>query len=117
MVASLLHFSMLHIVLTTDDSGYCLQDDLEDAPRDLCSSQSADFYYRMYAVVLGDFTLKDYRQSSATSIIFFFFTILGIIILLNVLIAGMRACLDSLTFDSIYQHHLTSLCCMYSPSD
>jgi hypothetical protein len=39
------------------------------------------------AVLLGDFELASYQQSPATTWLFFLFTVFGIIILLNVLIA------------------------------
>jgi len=41
----------------------------------------------MYAVMLGDFELAEYKEPLSVAVIFFFFTILGVIILLNVLIA------------------------------
>jgi len=41
----------------------------------------------MYAVLIGDFELNDYRGGSSVTIVFLAFTLVGVIILLNVLIA------------------------------
>ncbi|CAB9510775.1 Potassium ion channel Yvc1 [Seminavis robusta] len=78
---------MIHVIATTKEDAWCDSGNLSDAQEDFCSPWSLDYYYRMYAVLLGDFELDDYTQTREISIIFFTFTILGSIILLNVLIA------------------------------
>jgi hypothetical protein len=42
---------------------------------------------RSYALLLGDFELDDYRETKGMTVLFVFFTLIGVIILLNVLIA------------------------------
>lgn len=85
---------MLHIIITTEDSSYCnaVNGTLPDSQEDFCSAYTIDYYYRMYAVLIGEFDIADYRDkdSASVDIVFFIFTILGVIILLNVLIAGME---------------------------
>lgn len=83
---------MIHVIITTQDQAACNAVDLSDAAADFCSASELDYYYRMYAVLLGDFDLTEYKQNSAISVVFFLFTIMGVIILLNVLIAGTGGC-------------------------
>ena len=82
---------MIHVIITTQDQAVCNAAELSDAAEDFCSAWAFDYYFRMYAVLLGDFDLTDYTENRAISFIFFTFTIMGVIILLNVLIAGMMA--------------------------
>lgn len=54
---------------------------------DFCSQNSKDSYLRVYALLLGDFELNDYRESDGMTLLFVMFTLLGVVILLYVLIA------------------------------
>ncbi|KAI2499211.1 hypothetical protein MHU86_15252 [Fragilaria crotonensis] len=91
LVVVIMMFGDIMIILftTTNDeqSGQPLCPGDSDAQSDFCSGQLVDSYLRMYGVLLGDFEVNDYRGNNATTAVFLAFTVLGVIILLNVLIA------------------------------
>ena len=62
-------------------------DDKDDTLEDFCSDSRARAYLRVYALLLGDFELDSYKATPGMTVLFFVFTICGVIILLNVLIA------------------------------
>lgn len=78
-------------ISTKDDGGFCLEKaqdgELEGPLLDFCSTTVANSYLRVYALLLGDFELNDYKETQAMMILFVFFTLFGVVILLNVLIA------------------------------
>lgn len=82
---------MIHIITSNSDEGiYCDIDfDAEQTGtrEDFCSRNLLHSYLRMYAVLVGDFEVDDYRTTPFIAVLFILFTLLGVIILLNVLIA------------------------------
>ena len=81
---------MMNIALRTKDNGlYCLAntEDLSGVAEDFCTEELYRSYLRVYALLLGDFELDDYKESTGITILFVLFTLLGVVILLNVLIA------------------------------
>eukprot|EP00978_Attheya_sp_CCMP212_P019285 scaffold53842_cov84-Attheya_sp.AAC.1 len=80
---------MFYISVSTKDNGQFCTDggtDLSGPAIDFCDS-SASSYLRMYALLLGDFELNDYKDTTAMTILFIVFTLFGVVILLNMLIA------------------------------
>jgi len=78
---------LMHIAFTNSNDGALCDNVVDSAVGDFCATGIGQSYLRMYAVLLGDFELASYQQSPATTWLFFLFTVFGIIILLNVLIA------------------------------
>jgi len=83
---------MLHIAVSTKDNGlYCILgeelDELNGPTQDFCSDKPIDSYLRVYALLLGDFELDDWRDTDGITVLFVIFTLIGVVILLNVLIA------------------------------
>jgi len=83
---------MMHIAVSTKDDGqYCIdgqeQDSLSGPTQDFCSDHPIDSYLRVYALLLGDFQLDDWRDTSGLTVLCVMFTLIGVVILLNVLIA------------------------------
>jgi Ion transport protein len=83
---------MMHIAVGTKDNGqFCVQNmaagTLSPPAEDFCSPDQSDYYLRMYALLLGNFELDDYKDTKGMTAIFIVFTLIGVIILLNVLIA------------------------------
>jgi Tfp pilus assembly protein PilE len=60
---------------------------LSEPAEDFCSPKIYNTYLRVYALLLGNFDVNDYRESKGMTILFVMFTLLGVVILLNVLIA------------------------------
>ncbi|KAL7561536.1 hypothetical protein ACA910_022690 [Epithemia clementina (nom. ined.)] len=79
---------MFHVAVWGEDDGnYCKSATYEtDTMEDFCSS-SWESYLRTYSILLGDFELDDVTGTTGSSILFVIFTIIGVIVLLNVLIA------------------------------
>lgn len=80
MFADVLHIITVH----TNDGEYC---NSGAAPDDFCSTSVAPVYLKLYAVIVGDVNLEDFGYSPGIQFLFALFTLFGIIILLNVLIA------------------------------
>ena len=76
-------------VATKDNGAFCDTDpeNLDETLADFCSSNQMAAYLRIYALLLGDFDLDSYKETSGMVFLFFLFTIIGVVILLNVLIA------------------------------
>jgi len=78
---------MFHIVVSTKDDGqYCAGDIDSGYIDDFCGSIWSS-YLRTYAILLGDFELDDITETTGTTLLFVIFTLVGVVILLNVLIA------------------------------
>jgi hypothetical protein len=60
---------------------------LSEPAEDFCSPKIHNSYLRVFTLLLGNFDLNDYRESEGMTILFVMFTLLGVVILLNVLIA------------------------------
>jgi hypothetical protein len=60
---------------------------LSEPAQDFCSPKIRNSYLRVFTLLLGNFDLNDYRESEGMTILFVMFTLLGVVILLNVLIA------------------------------
>ncbi|KAL7568621.1 hypothetical protein ACA910_022722 [Epithemia clementina (nom. ined.)] len=76
---------MFHIAVLGEDGGdFCSWK--FGAMDDFCST-SWESYLRVYAILLGDITLDHLTATSGLTILFVLFTLFGVIILLNVLIA------------------------------
>jgi hypothetical protein len=91
-------------VLSTKDNGaYCIanEDNLGGPALDFCSPNLGDSYLRVYALLLGDFDLDDYKESSGITVLFIIFTLLGVVILLNVLIAVISDSYEKATISSL----------------
>jgi hypothetical protein len=91
-------------VLSTKDNGaYCIEneDNLGGPALDFCSSNFGDSYLRVYALLLGDFELDDYKETSGMTVLFIIFTLLGVVILLNVLIAVISDSYEKATISSL----------------
>jgi hypothetical protein len=91
-------------VLSTKDNGaYCIEneDNLGGPALDFCSSNLGDSYLRVYALLLGDFELDDYKETSGMTVLFIIFTLLGVVILLNVLIAVISDSYEKATISSL----------------
>jgi hypothetical protein len=78
---------MFHVIFTTDSDIECEGNDLYVSNEDFCSESTMDSYLRVYAIILGDFEMVEYRQSTAVTVLWFLLTFFGIIILFNVFIA------------------------------
>jgi ABC-type multidrug transport system fused ATPase/permease subunit len=78
---------MLHLIFLKSPDIDCDDPDASDPAIDFCSTSNRDSYMRMYALLLGDFEFNDYRQAPTVVIVWALFTIFGVIIMLNVLIA------------------------------
>lgn len=81
---------MLHLLITTEEGHFCNQpaDQLDGSQLAFCSPALVDGYLRAYVILLNDFDLQYFRESGATTFVFILYTVLGSIIMLNVLIAG-----------------------------
>eukprot|EP00522_Entomoneis_paludosa_P014591 CAMPEP_0172443676 /NCGR_PEP_ID=MMETSP1065-20121228/3898_1 /TAXON_ID=265537 /ORGANISM="Amphiprora paludosa, Strain CCMP125" /LENGTH=1078 /DNA_ID=CAMNT_0013193991 /DNA_START=22 /DNA_END=3258 /DNA_ORIENTATION=+ len=80
---------MFHIAIGQKDDGeYCeATGDAESGTiEDFCSS-SWESYLRVYSILLGDFELDDITTTAGSTVLFVIFTMFGVVILLNVLIA------------------------------
>eukprot|EP00522_Entomoneis_paludosa_P007344 CAMPEP_0172456474 /NCGR_PEP_ID=MMETSP1065-20121228/15836_1 /TAXON_ID=265537 /ORGANISM="Amphiprora paludosa, Strain CCMP125" /LENGTH=103 /DNA_ID=CAMNT_0013209513 /DNA_START=1 /DNA_END=309 /DNA_ORIENTATION=- len=78
---------MFYIAVSTKDNGqFCEQEQESGAIEDFCTSPW-NAYLRTYSMLLGDFELDDITETTGTTLLFVMFTILGVVILLNVLIA------------------------------
>jgi hypothetical protein len=66
------------------DQDYCAQG---QAPAEFCTNQLAPMFLKLFAVLVGDMDLSEFKYSSAIQVLFLIFALLGVIILLNVLIA------------------------------
>lgn len=82
----------MHIAVSSKDDGqFC--EDLEEAGElggpvsDFCSPNRTWSYLRFYAMLIGDFELDDFTKTDGMIVLFVIFSLLGIIILLNMLIA------------------------------
>ncbi|KAL7568639.1 hypothetical protein ACA910_022737 [Epithemia clementina (nom. ined.)] len=76
-------------VSTKEDGQYCLnleKDAETETADDFCTS-AFDSYLRVYSLLLGDFSLDAMTETAATTVLFIIFTVFGVIIMLNVLIA------------------------------
>jgi len=56
--------------------------------------------HRVYATLLGDFEIDNWKETPGMTVLFVIFTILGVIILLNVLIAVVSDSYDRARVDS-----------------
>jgi hypothetical protein len=80
---------MLHVLITTDDDHFCTQSGpLDSSQTDFCSPRLIDGYLRTYVILMNDFDLSSFRESNVITFVFILYTLLGSIIMLNVLIAG-----------------------------
>jgi hypothetical protein len=68
---------------------------------DFCSTNLGNSYLRVYALLLGDFDLDDYKESNGITVLFVMFTLLGVVILLNVLIAVIADSYEKATISSL----------------
>jgi hypothetical protein len=59
----------------------------EPPPEEFCNDELAPIFLKLFAVLVGDMDLNEFKYSSGAQILFLLFSVLGIIILLNVLIA------------------------------
>jgi len=81
---------MIQIITFNSNQGeYCTASNQEQSGtrEDFCSENLLNSYLRMYAVLVGDFEFDDYRTTPFISTLFILFTLIGVIVLLNVLIA------------------------------
>jgi len=86
--------SKMRIVVTNKENGeYCATQAAAGnlagggPVADFCSPLFRNSYLRVYALLLGDFGLDEYTQTEGLLILFVIFTLVGMIILLNGLIA------------------------------
>ncbi|KAL7568630.1 hypothetical protein ACA910_022729 [Epithemia clementina (nom. ined.)] len=90
IVCVIMFGDMFYIAVSTKNNGqFCATNDEareSDTVADFCTS-SWDSYLRTYSILLGDFELNDMTATTGTSILFIIFTVFGVVILLNVLIA------------------------------
>lgn len=85
---SISRFQMTVVIAYQDDGQFCSSEEgSEEVLRDFCSSDPIDSYLRVYALLIGDFALDEYRLNTGMTALFVVFTVLGVIILLNVIIA------------------------------
>ena len=77
----------MHLIFLKHPDIDCDDPDASDPAVDFCQFSSRDSYMRMYALLLGDFEFNDYRQAPSVAIVWLLFTLLGVIIMMNVLIA------------------------------
>ncbi len=90
ILALMLTIMKISIAVATKDNGtFCDSDpdNLDETLADFCSSNQMAAYLRIYALLLGDFDLDAYKATNGMIYLFFLFTIVGVVILLNVLIA------------------------------
>jgi hypothetical protein len=83
-------FVLSSIAVGTKDNGqYCIANagELGSTVDDFCSNRRDDAYLRVYALLLGEFNLESYRATRGLTALFVIFTVVGVVILLNVLIA------------------------------
>jgi hypothetical protein len=81
---------MMHIAITSANNGaFCTEHEgkLSTPGQDFCSPNLYPSYFRVYSMLLGDFNLEHYRETQGMEILFVIFTLIGMIIMLNVLIA------------------------------
>jgi hypothetical protein len=77
---------MFHLMYLTSPNVDCdAQED--DVSNDFCAENSMYSYLRVYATILGDFELSNFQLSDGITFLWVALTLLGTIILLNVLIA------------------------------
>jgi hypothetical protein len=76
-------------VRTKDNGDFCKEnsEDMDGTVADFCSDNSMDAYLRVYELLLGGFELDNYKETPGMTVIFFLFTVAGVLILLNILIA------------------------------
>mmetsp|Transcript_7453 Transcript_7453/g.20678 ORF Transcript_7453/g.20678 Transcript_7453/m.20678 type:complete len:985 (+) Transcript_7453:84-3038(+) len=87
LVIILMFGDMFHIAVVEKDDGAVCHDDLDSGTiEDFCSS-NWESYLRVYSMLLGDFELDELTDTTGSTVLFIIFTILGVIILLNILIA------------------------------
>ncbi|KAL7568628.1 hypothetical protein ACA910_022727 [Epithemia clementina (nom. ined.)] len=90
IVCVIMFGDMFYIAVSTKNNGqFCAANDEageSDAVDDFCTS-SWDSYLRTYSILLGEFELNDMMATTGTTILFIIFTVFGVVVLLNVLIA------------------------------
>lgn len=81
---------MLSIIFNSDENIQCdlTSDDIDPPNEDFCGTSLLRSYIRVYAMIVGDLELENYKQSNAVTALWFVTTLLGSVVLLNVLIAG-----------------------------
>ena len=95
---------MMHIAVSTKDDGqYCIVNagDLSDPEQDFCDVSGYDMYLRVYSLLLGDFELSDYKNTDGLTSLFVIFTLIGVVILLNVLIAVISDSYERAKIESV----------------
>lgn len=91
---------MFYVAVSTLDNGkFCEGPQDSGAIEDFCNNPWAS-YLRIYSILIGDFELDDMRETTGTLVLFLIFTILGVIILLNVLIAVISDSYERATMSS-----------------
>jgi len=78
---------MFHVVYRTNSDIKCSGDDLDPSNADFCSKYSINSYLRTYTILIGDFNLEHYKDSTTVMFLWFLLTLFGVVIMLNVLIA------------------------------
>lgn len=92
-VIILMFADMFRIAVSTMDNGeFCIEkakngELIEGPVADFCSTNAYLSYLRVYSLLIGDFELDWYRETTGMTVLFVIFTVIGVIILLNVLIA------------------------------
>jgi len=76
---------VIQIITRQSLEDYCTGDEVP--PPEFCSTELAPISLKLFAVLVGDMDLNEFKYSSGIQILFLLFALLGIIILLNVLIA------------------------------
>jgi len=70
------------------NSGECSGDYLEDPVHvDFCSEAAGKSFVRAYSLIIGDFNVESYNGTVLTTMLFFGYSMVGIIFFLNVIIA------------------------------
>lgn len=92
---------VIHIITVhAEDGAYC--DSSGTAPDEFCSASVLPVYLKLYAVIVGDVNLEDFSYASGIEFLFVLFTLMGIIILLNVLIAVVADSYKKSVFNARY---------------
>ena len=112
-------------VSTKDDGEFCLQDGLEGPTLDFCSPDLYTSYLRVYvsgaktycipvelsleflihfiliqSMLIGDYELSDLQDTTGVTVLYVIFTSVGVVILLNVLIAVVSDSYERATISS-----------------
>jgi hypothetical protein len=66
----------------------CSSGDVNDPEEDFCSGSPMKSYLRVYSMMIEDYALSDFQETSSVTFLWFMVTFFGLVVMMNTLIAG-----------------------------